>query len=73
MVYYFDEIKIQAVSKCSRCYEALPHQADKRQSAIMACNPVAVLPDLQNDVAGLVKTQINCIFSYIIGQVYVAL
>jgi len=31
-------------------YSPLQHQADKRYGAIMASDPMAVLPSLQNDV-----------------------
>jgi len=39
------------VGKQKSCGSALPHQADKRQGAIMACGAFAVLPRMQDDAA----------------------
>jgi hypothetical protein len=44
-----DEAKIQTVPEREWNHEVLPHQADKRQSAIMAC--MAVLHIMQDDTA----------------------
>jgi len=41
------------VSQWSWSYEALQHQADQRQGATLARNPVAVLPRVPGYAAGL--------------------
>jgi hypothetical protein len=42
------------MSERSWSHEALPHQTNIQQEAIMACNPVAVLPGMENDVTRLI-------------------
>jgi hypothetical protein len=48
----FYEVPFQAMPEQSRSHEALPYQNQQRSCAIMACNPVAVLPGMQNNADG---------------------
>ena len=48
------EVPFQAMPEQSRSYETVSCQADKRQSAILACNSLAGLPYMQNDVIRLI-------------------
>ena len=45
----FYEVTSQIMPGRSRSHEALPHQADKRESTIMTCNPRTALPCIGND------------------------